>query len=116
MYDGTLSVPWRGIRNLTPHPIRVRRLDGSFLELGREFGSPPRISTVRESVGEIEGCAVTRTTFGETIDLPAPQEGVWLVVSRMVRDANPTRVDLLSVGELIRDADGRVVGADGFSV
>jgi hypothetical protein len=55
------------------------------------------------------------TQTGAVIDLPSPQDGVMLIVSSIVRGQHPRRDDLLSPSELVRDADGNVIGCRGLS-
>jgi len=103
------------ILNLTPHPVKIERTDGTFLELPKG-STVPRLSVSTEVVQQIEGINVVKTTFGETVDLPAATESTILIVSRLVKDANPERTDLVCPGEAIRDEAGKVVGSRGFSV
>jgi hypothetical protein len=60
--------------------------------------------------GHIDGIPVTKTVFGDTVDLPDQIDGTWLIVSAIVRMAHPDRTDLLSPGQQVRDDQGRVVG------
>lgn len=101
--------------NLTPHPVSVRRLDGTFITLPKGE-MVPRLATTETVVGEIDGAKIVKTVFGDTTDLPEATDGTILIVSRLVKDANPERTDLVCPGAAFRDADGKVVGADGFSV
>ena len=101
--------------NLTPHPVKIRRSDGTFITLPKGE-IVPRLATENTVVGEIDGAPVNKTVFGATTDLPEAIDGTTLVVSRLVKDANPGRTDLVCPGTAIRDDDGNIVGADGFSV
>lgn len=58
----------------------------------------------------INGVSITESTFGETTDLPERQEGVYLIVSRMILEANKDRSDLLVPNELVRDEAGNIIG------
>ncbi len=58
---------------------------------------------------------VFRTTFGEVEGLPEPQDDTLYIVSLLVRRARPYRGDLLSPGQLIRDAEGRPIGCKGLA-
>lgn len=42
------------------------------------------------------------------------EEGIYLLVSAMVREALPLRKDLVSPGQLLRDDDGNVIGCLGL--
>ncbi len=59
------------------------------------------------------------TSFGETIDLPEYQDGVYLVVSIITANAakaNGRRVDdLLITTDTVRDETGRIVGCKAFA-
>lgn len=101
--------------NLTPHPVNVRRLDGTFIALPKG-DKVPRLATTEIVVGKVDGAKIVKTDFGATVDLPEATDDTILIVSRLVKDANPERTDLVCPGAAFRDADGKVVGADGFSV
>lgn len=71
--------------NLTPHAIVVRQLDGSDLT----FPPSGKVARVDELpakiVGDVDGIKIlSRTVFGEVIDLPEPTEGVGYIVSGLV--------------------------------
>ena len=71
--------------NLTPHAIVIRLADGSDLT----FPPSGKIARVDELpttvVGEMGGVKIlSRTVFGEVIDLPEPVEGVGYIVSGLV--------------------------------
>lgn len=99
------SFPSTMIRNLTPHPITLLHL-----ELPPESPAA-RVEQREVTVGEHMGIPLVRATYGATVDLPEPVEGTLLVVSALVRAANPDRRDLASPTQLVRDAEGRIVGA-----
>ena len=98
------------LKNLTPHPIRLPRPDGSTIDLPTS-GQVPRVSLTAQPAGELDGVLVTCTVAGEIEGLPAPEAGTYLVVSRVVADAARDRSDLLVPGDLVRDDQGRVIGA-----
>lgn len=93
----------------------MRRTDGTFITLPKGEKAP-RLATTETVVGEIDGAKVVKTIFGATTDLPETADDTILIVSRLVKDANPERTDLVCPGAAIRDEDGKVVGSDGFSV
>jgi hypothetical protein len=73
--------------NLTPHAIVVRLNDGN----GTDVTFPPsgKIARVDELptqiVGEVDGIPIlSRTVFGQVIDLPEPTEGIRYIVSGLV--------------------------------
>lgn len=102
------------IKNLTSHAINV------FVEGEERLILPPsgviaRCSQREEIIDEIAGIPVTRQTFGEVVDLPAPEDGTYLVVSRLVAAACPERTDLLCPGPMVRGENGRPVGCNGLA-
>jgi hypothetical protein len=118
------------LHNLTPHAINVFAADGTtLLVIVPPSGEIARVSFSRVKTGvvPIEGDAeallredplagipVFVNNYGAVSGLPAPQFGTIYVVSAMVRQAVPTRRDVLSPGELIRDAAGQPIGCRGL--
>ena len=103
------------IVNLTPHPLVIKKVDGS-LEKIAPTGSIARVASKTEIVGEVNGISIFKQTFGEVLDLPEAQDDVILVVSRMVKDKVPSRDDVLVPGALLRDSEGNIIGANGLSL
>lgn len=101
--------------NLTPHMVNVVLPDGSVRDFPAS-GSVARCSQSSEVIAELDGIPVTRQTFGEVQGLPAPQEGLRFIVSRLVASACPERHDLLIPGPLVRGEDGQPRGCQGLSV
>lgn len=52
----------------------------------------------------------TRTVFGRPVGLPEPKTDVWLIVSQLVKSALPDRTDLLVPTDIVRDANGSIIG------
>lgn len=102
------------ITNLTPHEITVVGDDGKGAVFAPS-GSVARVSTVTERRGDIDGIPVYVPTFGDVEGLPAPQAGEVFIVSALVRLAVPNRTDVMSPGELVRDADGKPIGCRGLT-
>lgn len=99
--------------NLTPHPVTLIVGDQT-LTIPPE-PTPARCSETRTVVGsvEVDGLEVPVTVvgFGEVQGLPDPQEGVLYVVSRIVAEARRDRADLVIPDDLVRDGEGRIIGA-----
>lgn len=106
------------LKNLTPHEVCIYKLNGvtSDLDLVIEAGEEvARISCEYVKVNKrVEGIDMYRTVFGEVTGLPDYSEGIYLLVSTMVREALPLRSDLVSPGQLLRDDDGNVIGCLGL--
>jgi len=98
------------IKNLTPHAVTLMTDTGNIVTI-QPSGIVARVAVKRETVGSLPaiGVPITRAVFGDPVGVPEPQEGVYLIVSAMVRNALPDRTDLLSPGDLVRDDSGRVI-------
>jgi hypothetical protein len=99
--------------NCTPHVLNIVCVDGSIREIAPS-GVCPRCKTARSSVDTIDGVEISETLYGDVEDAPPYEYGTIYVVSRIVLDALG-RDDMLSPGELVRDAQGRVIGCKGLS-
>jgi hypothetical protein len=91
--------------NYTPHSIHMP--DGSILA---PENVPIRCGEETRAIGKIANNPIIIRRYSEIEGLPPVQTGVWLIVSSMVRMACANRSDLLSPGDLIRDARGNVTG------
>lgn len=64
----------------------------------------------------VQGCPdgylpLVLLALGEVTDLPDPEDGVILIVSRVVAQALPSRRDLWFPHDMVRDEQGRITGA-----
>lgn len=83
------------IRNFTPHDIVFRHDDGTDTVFPSK-GSI-RIETDSEIVGQTDGFETVRIVpNAEKTILPDQEDGVFFIVSAMVRDAFPQRTDFIS--------------------
>ena len=104
--------------NLTPHAITFIHEDQSETILQSQ--GVARAASSTEYVGQLEGFRLTRTTFGEPVNLPDYSEGTYYVVS--VATANAARAygrrvdDLLLTNEAVRNADGSIRGCKSFAI
>jgi len=102
--------------NLTPHALSIETKDGRMITVPQS-GQIARLAVTREPRADLQigndVFAISRSTFGAITGLPDAQAGVVLVVSALVAE-QAKRSDVVSVGELIRDAAGAVIGARGL--
>ena len=81
--------------------------------------TPLRLETTREIVGWVDLSNEVHIPVYKTVytapNLPPRKDGTVYFVSGLVQSAFPDREDFLSPADLIRDADGRVIGARGLS-
>jgi|688.fasta_scaffold218190_2 hypothetical protein len=99
------------IINLTPHEIVVVG-DGATKIL--PSGAVARVTTTRQKVAQIGEIPIYRSVTGAVTGLPESVDGTVYIVSAMVRLAVPSRTDIVSPGELVRDASGQPIGCRGF--
>lgn len=101
------------IINLTPHPITI----GSLTL--QPAGPPARAGEwvdAAEPIALDDGTAIPTSwvTYTRLEDLPDQEPGVYYVVSLVVAQAaaatHRTTADLLTPGEQVRDAQGRIIG------
>lgn len=82
--------------NLTPHPITVIAVNGGESTF-QPSGKVARVSELPTTViGQVNGIPVlSKTVFGDVVDLPEPQEGVFFIVSGLVA-GQVSRKDVLA--------------------
>lgn len=107
--------------NLTPHALKVRTLDGTYITIAPDERGAARVVYDRlpPEQTNIDGHEISVAVAGaprEIIGLPEAEEDVVLIVAKAVADAAPAhRGDIMSPGRLIRDEDGTVIGCDGLT-
>jgi hypothetical protein len=114
------------IRNMTPHVVTVLARDGkTVIETFPSEGNV-RLATKVIDAGTLFGnipqgpqgqhwlIPITEVQFGKPEGLPPMQDGVWLIVSQIVKSAIH-RSDMLVPAELVRDADGVIIGCMSLS-
>ena len=100
--------------NLTPHKLILHFPDG--VREVEPSGTVARLEAVTEPDPNDPGTVIER--LGDVTGLPDPEHGTLFVVSRLVAQAlaltAPDRDDVRVPGDLLRDKDGRVIGAKGL--
>ncbi len=104
--------------NLTPHPITLRREDGTDVTIPPS-GTVARCQATPGRLVTADGVPVPvaePTTLGDVENLPEPQDGVVYITSMLVaqKAASMGRTDVLSPGtgpadNPVRDEQGRIV-------
>ncbi len=113
------------ILNCTPHSIKYRPAGRGTVEFP-PTGIVPRVSTVESEAASIS-CTLDcgggfildciQQSLGEVEGLPSASPHIYYIVSRMVFDAAPDRVDLIvpDTGKgAVRDEQGRIVAVTRF--
>lgn len=101
--------------NLTPHAINIVNTDDSTTTIPVS-GKIARVDSTVVNIGSINDIPLVRTVFGNVIDLPDPVDDTIYIVSTMVLNRVPDRLDVVSPANLVRDDSGLVVGAGALTV
>ena len=107
------------IINLTPHEINVISEDGT-IKMSFPSEGIARASQKMVVVGSLNNIELVSIKFGETEDLPEPQEGRFFIVSMVTANAakaeGRTTSDLLVTADPVRDDAGRIIGCRRFAL
>lgn len=101
--------------NKTPHDVKIVSEEGETLKVFPSEGTI-RLSAKTVEVGEIGGIRLTKTQYGDPEGLPEEADGVYYIVSAMIKAACPDRRDLLVPAEQVRDEVGRIIGCRSLGV
>lgn len=97
--------------NLTPHDINIVNDDGDLIFTIPPCGEVARVDAHTEVVGYLDfNIPLTKTVFGEVEGLREPVEGVYQIVSSLVKQRCPDRNDVVIPNESVRDEHGRIIG------
>lgn len=106
------------IKNLTPHDVNVLKDDGSY-ETFKPTGIIARAEQIYEYDSTVNGITFVTSSYGKPIDLPDPEEGVLLIVSKQTIDAakkaHRSIGDLVFPAEPIRNDKGQIIGCKQLS-
>ncbi len=102
--------------NLTPHILNIIAADGSTVYIPPDGNIVARVSSSSFVVATLMGINISQQIFGDVINLPDTEDGIIYIVSRRVKDRVPDRPDVLVPGAPVRDAEGKIIGANGLSL
>lgn len=97
------------LKNYTPHEVVL---------CGRVYSSEgiARCAVSSTVIGDVDGIPVNAKAYEEVVGLPEPEEGTYFIVSTLVAQAvKGKRDDCLVPDELLRDEQGRIVGANALA-
>lgn len=103
--------------NLCPHPVRVKRVSDGGWDYYPACETPAR-SFGDKNFDDIRDDHIQSTIDREKsviVNLPEQCDGVLYIVSSVIQDARPKRIDLV-VPDPIKDENGKTIGAKGFIV
>ena len=105
--------------NLTPHAINVYD-GGTPAVIIPPSGAIARCTMTEEPGGFLalggQPIPLYRTRYGAVEGLPPQSDGTLYIVSALVAAALPEREDLLTVARPVRNAEGQVIGCEGFNL
>lgn len=97
--------------NLTPHDVNICDEYGDeVIKTYKASGIIARVSHGWSTVDYVDGVPVVVRTNEKIVNLPDPQEGVFYIVSNIVLDYCPDRLDILAPVLQVKDRDGRIIG------
>lgn len=111
----TINITIRKIVNLCPHALNIITNTGITINIPTS-GTLARVSQSTVELGNLCGFRMVKTLMGEVENLPEAVPYVYYVVSRLVKGQAMERPDVICVGELTRNTEGAVTGANGFSM
>lgn len=98
------------IINLTPSAVTFYAQDGKTILNTIPSSGVARAEQTRESLGDINGIPVCKTSYGKVEGLPAPQENTIYIVSVLTAQVASGRDDLYIVDDLVHDPSGQILG------
>ena len=99
------------LENYTPHPVNIISDNGKVIATYPVAGPAPRVKEIVVSDHNVGNVPVNRVAYDKDVtDLPAPREGVLLIVSRITAGAVTGREDLVFPHGEVRDEGGRILG------
>jgi hypothetical protein len=97
--------------NLTPYPITI----GGRPPI-QPSGAVARLNAQTIQTAQIDGIPILETVFNGVTGVPNKKANYMFIVPTVVRQAFPTRRDLLSPAKLVRDKNGMVLGCLGLEI
>lgn len=96
--------------NLCPHAVTFVNEDNETIRVVEPSGTVARLSTITETIGEMDGIPITQTLFGRITGLPEPEENTIYIVSALVAEQCPGRDDVFIPSESVRNSEGVIIG------
>lgn len=105
--------------NCTDSDLHITDGSGKNLQVIPHSGLKVTASQTERTVGAVDGVSVVMASYGTPVNLPAPETGVFIIISREVLEAakmagRPVD-DLLVPDSPVRDPDGTIIGYQQFA-
>ncbi len=104
------------IINKTPHQVYLLKKDHSVLRVFPKSNGMIRVKETITDLEPIDGIPISSTSWSETIDVPEYVEGIYYIVSQLVKNAMPDRKDFLVPKGAVRDDKGTVIGCTSLDI
>lgn len=105
------------IINTTPHPITIIGSENNnIIRQIPPAECPWRLVERRQPGFYIEGIPVNRVTFENPQDTPRCVEGIYYIVSQIIKHSYPDREDFIAPDEMVRSVDGEIIGCKSFRI
>lgn len=107
------------IVNYTDSDLCITDGSGKNLRTFPRSGPKATASQTERTLGAVDGVSVVMVSYGMPVNLPAPEAGVFIVISWDVLEAakmagRPVD-DLLVPADPVRDPDGTIIGYQQFA-
>lgn len=100
--------------NLTPHDVDICDEYGNVIKTYKASGMVARVRHGWSKIDIVDGVPVVVRENEHLVDLPKPQADTIFIVSNIVLDYCPNRVDLYAPVKQVK-INGRVVGCQAFA-
>lgn len=101
--------------NLTPHDVHICDEYGYVTKTYEASGMVARVRTSFYNIDDsVDGVPMVARVENGLVDLPGPQADVMYIVSNIVLDYCPNRMDLIAPAQQVK-VNGRVVGCRAFA-
>jgi hypothetical protein len=98
------------IINKTPHSVYILGEDLSIVRMFPKSAGMIRVEELVTKTAPIDGVPTCSTAWGDTVDVPPYTQGVYYIVSQLVKTALPHRKDFLVPKDIVRDSEGGILG------
>ena len=104
------------IINMVNHEVTILNAKDQVIKVFPKGQEILRLVEHIENVDVVDGVLITRTTYTEPENLPKETQGVYYIVSQMLKNNLPHRNDLLVPTNIKRDENGLVLGAHALGI
>lgn len=104
------------IVNLTPHKVVILDDSNDAVFVFKRAKAPARFLAETFLVSYHSGVPITHTNFTVLENLPDQKEGVYYIVSQLVKSLLPFRSDLLVPTQIVHDGHGVVLGCRSLGI